>query len=77
MFNVRKPQLAGDQAGEQGVAEGGEGLGFAVIGGDALFYRCRIPDDYISKNRYPLFMARAVMRGLIESLQSLPEGSPC
>ena len=38
---------------------------------------CRIPDDYISKNRYPLFMARAVMRGLIESLQSLPEGSPC
>ncbi|KAF1020770.1 MAG: ComE operon protein 3 [Paracidovorax wautersii] len=38
---------------------------------------CRIPDDCISENRYPLFMARAVMRGLIESLQSPPEVQAC
>jgi len=29
---------------------------------------CRIPDDCINSNRYPLFMARAVLRELIESL---------
>ena len=37
------------------------------------FYRhasCRIPDDCIDKNRYPLFMARSVLRELIESLPS-------
>ena len=39
--------------------------------------RCRIPDDCISENRYPLFMARAVMRELIESLQSPSEARPC
>ena len=32
--------------------------------------RCRIPDDCIDEKRYPLFMARAVLRELIESLQS-------
>ena len=32
--------------------------------------RCRIPDDCIDKNRYPLFMARSVLRELIESLPS-------
>lgn len=31
---------------------------------------CRIPDDCIDEKRYPLFMARAVLRELIESLQS-------
>ena len=31
---------------------------------------CRIPDDCINEKRYPLFMARAVLRELIESLQS-------
>ena len=31
---------------------------------------CRIPDDCIDKNRYPLFMARSVLRELIESLPS-------
>ncbi|KAF1041402.1 MAG: hypothetical protein GAK35_03331 [Herbaspirillum frisingense] len=41
------------------------------------FPSCRIPDDCISENRYPLFMARAVMRGLIESLQSPPEVQAC
>ena len=38
---------------------------------------CRIPDDCIDEKRYPLFMARAVMRELIESLQSNPGESPC
>lgn len=31
---------------------------------------CRIPDDCIEEKRYPLFMARAVLQELIESLQS-------
>ena len=31
---------------------------------------CRIPDDCIDEKRYPLFMARAVLKELIESLQS-------
>ena len=35
-----------------------------------LFLSCRIPDDCIDKNRYPLFMARSVLRELIESLPS-------
>ena len=32
--------------------------------------KCRIPDDCIDEKRYPLFMARAVLSELIESLQS-------
>ena len=32
--------------------------------------KCRIPDDCIDEKRYPLFMARAVLQELIESLQS-------
>lgn len=35
-----------------------------------LLNSCRIPDDCIDKNRYPLFMARSVLRELIESLPS-------
>lgn len=35
-----------------------------------LLSNCRIPDDCIDKNRYPLFMARSVLRELIESLPS-------
>ena len=31
---------------------------------------CRIPDDCIDSKRYPLFMARDVMRVLIERLQA-------
>jgi len=31
--------------------------------------KCRIPDDCIYSKRYPLFMARAVLQELIESLQ--------
>ncbi len=36
----------------------------------ALVSICRIPDDCIDPKRYPLFMARAVLQELIESLQS-------
>jgi hypothetical protein len=35
-----------------------------------LFNNCRIPDDCIDKNRYPLFIARDVLRELVQSLQS-------
>ena len=38
---------------------------------------CRIPDDCIDSNRYPLFMARAVLKELIESLQSTQGVKPC
>ncbi len=34
---------------------------------------CRIPDDCIDSKRYPLFIARTVLRELIESLE--PTGS--
>ena len=30
---------------------------------------CRIPDDWIDNKRYPLFMARSVMRSLIDELK--------
>ena len=39
--------------------------------------RCRIPDDCIDSKRYPLFMARAVLQELIESLQSTQGVKPC
>ena len=39
--------------------------------------RCRIPDDCIDSKRYPLFMARAVLKELIESLQSTQGVKPC
>ncbi len=35
---------------------------------------CRVPDDCIDSRRYPLFMAREVMRGLIEQLKGHHEG---
>ena len=38
---------------------------------------CCIPDDCIDSKRYPLFMARAVLQELIESLQSSQEVKPC
>jgi len=37
---------------------------------------CRIPDDRIDSRRSPLFMARAVMAGLIEQLESSRSPSP-
>ena len=45
-------------------AMSGKGIRYFVVS------RCRIPDDCIDKNRYPLFMARSVLRELIESLPS-------
>ena len=41
------------------------------------FFSCRIPDDCIDSKRYPLFMARAVLQELIESLQSTQGVKPC
>ena len=38
---------------------------------------CRIPDDCIDLKRYPLFMAKAVLQELIESLQSTGSVKPC
>jgi len=38
---------------------------------------CHIPDDCIDFKRYPLFMARAVLKELIESLQSTQGVKPC
>ena len=43
----------------------------------ALTPKCRIPDDCIDSKRYPLFMARAVLQELIESLQSTQGVKPC
>ena len=43
---------------------------FTDSAGLYLEVSCRIPDDCIDKNRYPLFMARSVLRELIESLPS-------
>ena len=31
--------------------------------------RCRIPDDHIDPRRFPLFMARSAMRGVIDELR--------
>ncbi len=36
-----------------------------------------IPDDRIDENRYPLFIARAVLKELIESLQSHGSEKSC
>jgi peptidoglycan/LPS O-acetylase OafA/YrhL len=36
---------------------------------------CSVPDDHIDKRRFPLFLAREVLRGLIEQLQQEPEGA--
>ena len=41
--------------------------GFAS-GGSYKVVKCRIPDDCIDSRRYPLFMARAAMRGLVQDL---------
>lgn len=36
----------------------------------------RVPDDSIDFRRYPLFMARDVMRGLIEQLKAEERTAP-
>ena len=33
-------------------------------------FACRIPDECIDSKRYPLFMARDVMRAVIQGFQS-------
>ena len=38
--------------------------------------RCRIPDDWIDTKRFALFMARDVLRALIEQLQAPSVPSP-
>jgi len=38
--------------------------------------KCRIPDDCIDSRRYPLFMARAAMRGLVQDLTHATEELP-
>ena len=44
---------------------------------DAFLANCRIPDDCIDSKRYPLFIARSVLKELIESLQSPLGVKPC
>ena len=39
--------------------------------------KCRIPDDCIDSKRYPLFMARAVLKELIKSFQTTRGVTPC
>ena len=48
-----------------------------VVDDSALVRSCRIPDDCIDSKRYPLFIARAVLKELIESLQSIQGVKPC
>ena len=44
-------------------------LGDQRLNARPVLLTCRIPDDCIDEKRYPLFMARAVLQELIESLQ--------
>ena len=55
-----------------------KGRGYTVSELDQLqvpkrsnIYICRIPDDCIDPKRYPLFIARDVLRELVQSLQSM------
>lgn len=50
---------------------------FGRVSNIEVLHNCRIPDDCIDSNRYPLFMARAVLQELIESLQSISGVQPC
>jgi len=58
-----------------------DGAAFTHVGErvtfETLMASCRIPDDCIDSKRYPLFMARAVLKELIESLQSTQGVKPC
>ena len=44
------------------------------VSADLGFGKCSIPDDCIDYKRYPLFMARSVMRALIEQLKAETRG---
>ena len=48
-----------------------------ILARQKVVVTCRIPDDCIDSKRYPLFMARAVLQELIESLQSTQGVKPC
>ena len=54
-----------------------EGVDFDLQVHGFLETMCRIPDDCIDSKRYPLFMARAVLKELVESLQSTQGVKPC
>ncbi|QLA80629.1 hypothetical protein EXV95_08265 [Acidovorax sp. JMULE5] len=56
-----------------------KGMGVGDVDRDLILehLKCRIPDDCIDSKRYPLFMARAVLKELIESLQSTQGVKPC
>ena len=69
---------AGQRSGRYGLAlirlmsaQGARGfrLMSPQVFGDSPTFSCRIRDDYIDSKRYPLFMARAALQELIESLQ--------
>ena len=40
-----------------------------------MILSCRVPDDCIDPKRYPLFMGRAVMQELINSLKAQAQSS--
>lgn len=69
----------------RGLAGSSEMASMLITGGDEVRLNgiqdspsgCRSPDDYIDAKRYPLFMARAVLRELTESLQSTRGAKPC
>jgi hypothetical protein len=53
--------------------------GFMDAGKKLIFSICRVPDDCIDLRRYPLLIARDVMRGLIEQFcsESVGVSQPC
>ena len=63
-------KASGAAASPSRIARGAEGTVEQVVS------KCRIPDDCIDPKRYPLFMARDVMRALVQSVQS-PRSAPC
>ncbi len=46
------------------------GDGAEILTSPTYFSKCRVLDDFIDRKRYPLFLARAVLQELLESLQS-------
>ena len=57
------------------VAEAGFSM-LSIYGRQHGMDTCRIPDDCIDSKRYPLFMAREVMRQLIDNLCVTPAVHP-
>ena len=56
-------------------------LSLIVYSGQVKLNNCPIPDDCLDPKRYPLFMGRAVMQELVNSLKTktqlpLVKGSP-